>query len=126
MSRRRRRGFTLMEVMLAVFIVSVALLALQAVISGGLMSAGNSVTRRAARELCRRKLETAVATDDTSPTSGSDETYGFRWSIDRQEQLVGVGANGQPSEKVWIVVAKVDYTVDTADGSGGSDTKQEQ
>jgi uncharacterized protein (TIGR02598 family) len=122
---RRRRGFTLMEVMLAVFIISVALVSLQSVIAGGLLSAGNSVNRRAARELCRRTLETAVATDESSPTSGTDQTYGFRWSVDRQEQTVGVGQNGQPSEKIWVVTARVDYTVEAPDGSGGSTSKEE-
>jgi uncharacterized protein (TIGR02598 family) len=122
---RRRAGFTLMEVMLAVAIISVALMSLQSVIAGGLLSAGNSVNRRAARELCRRTLETAVATDESSPTSGTDQTTGLHWSLDRQEQTVGVGANSQPSEKIWIVTAKVDYTVDAPDGSGGSTSKEE-
>lgn len=122
----RRSGFTLMEVMLAVAIISVALLALQSVVAGGLLSAGNSVNRRAARELCRRTLENMIATEDSSPSSGTDQTYGFRWSTDRQEQLVGVGENGQPSEKVWIVTAKVEYTVDAPDGSGGATSKAEE
>jgi prepilin-type N-terminal cleavage/methylation domain-containing protein len=118
---RRRRGFTLLEVMAAVFIISGALLFLQAAVSGALLSSANSVNRRAARELCRQKIElvagveTATGESATNGEAGEDETYGFKWSIAREERLIG--ASDQQTEKYIQVTVKVEYPVETNDES---------
>lgn len=120
-TRGRRAGFTLMEVVFAVAIVATALLALQATVSGSIRSAGDSINRRAARELCRAKLEEILAGQE-SPDGGGEveDRPGFRWS-GRSEELQ-LGMPDAQTETVTVVTVEVTFPVDADSGGAGGDT----
>ena len=115
-----RRGFGLMEVVFAVAIVSTALLALQATVSGGIKSAGNSVNRRAAREVARAKLEEILAGIEQPETvSGELEDHpGF--SVDARVEELMVGVPEAQSETIRIVTVELTYPI-TSIGGGGDE-----
>lgn len=121
----RARGFSLLEVVFAVTIVAVALLGLQATVSGSILSAGDSINRRAARELARAKLEEILAKaamgEDESSGSGTFEEYpSFNWSAHTEE--VQVGAPDAPGGVVRVVTLQLSFPVEaTEEGeqSGG-------
>ncbi|MBX3469369.1 MAG: prepilin-type N-terminal cleavage/methylation domain-containing protein [Planctomycetes bacterium] len=112
-----RRGFTLMEVVFAVAIVATALVALQATVAGSIQSAGTSVNRRAAREVCRAKLEEVLAGSE-SPDGGGDleDRPGFRWSARSEELTVGMPERG--TEVVVVVIVEVTFPA-FSEGAGG-------
>jgi type II secretory pathway pseudopilin PulG len=115
----RRAGFGLLEVMFAVVITVTALLALQAVVSGGILSAANSVNRRAAREMCRTKLEEILAGLETPNGSGTVEDWeSFRWSASSED--VPVGAPEAQNEMVTVVSVEFTFPIETnqEDGDG--------
>ncbi|MCO5166163.1 MAG: type II secretion system GspH family protein [Planctomycetes bacterium] len=116
-----RGGFTLMEVVFAVAIVATALVALQATVAGSIQSAGTSVNRRAAREVCRAKLEEILAGAE-SPDGGGEleDRPGFRWSA-RSEELA-VGMPERATEVVTVVVVEVTFPVfsDAGGAAGGA------
>lgn len=119
--RRARGGFTLMEVVFAVAIVSVALLGLQAAVSASIKSAGDSINRRAAREECRTKLEEVLA-GRQSPGGGGpiEDRPEFEWSSRSEERLVGMPEGA--TEKVLLVTVSVTFPVDeSAVGKGGDE-----
>lgn len=118
--RRARRGFGLMEVVFAVAIVSTALLALQATVSGGIKSAGNSINRRAAREVARAKLEEILAgIEQPESISGElEERPGFM--IDAQVEELMVGVAEAQTETIRVVVVKLTYPI-TATGGAQTD-----
>lgn len=105
---RASRGFTLLEVVLAVTIVATALLTLQATVSGSVNTAGASINRRAAREACRAKLEEVLA-GITGPDGGGDfeELPGFKWTASTEERQVGAGE--QKAEVLRIVKVEVEF-----------------
>ena len=116
---RGSAGFTLLEVMLAVAIIATALLSLQTIVSGGLLAALTTVNRRAAREVCRERLEAIVADEaGASNDRGEDPVHGFKWSAAREERTVG--AADTPIEKVVVVTVKVEYPVERPEPGGGS------
>jgi type II secretory pathway pseudopilin PulG len=121
----RRGGFTLLEVVFAVGIIATALLALMAGVSGSISSAGASINRRAAREVCRAKLEEILAGSEGAEGAGEVEDYpGFRWSSRTDELKIGVA--DRSTETVKVVTVEVTFPVDSqnqrpaADGSSGS------
>lgn len=116
-----RRGFGLMEVVFAVAIVSMALLALQATVSGGIKSAGNSVNRRAARELARAKLEEVLAGIEAPETLGGEleDHPGFVLDAQVEEVMIGVPDAAQ-TESIRIVTVQLRYPI-TAIRPAGSD-----
>lgn len=105
-----RRGFSLLEVVFAVAIVVTALLGLQAAVTGGIDSASSSINRRAARELCRGKLEEILAGVETPDNSGEFETYpGFTWESTFEELALGMPET--QTEVVKVVTVKVSFPV---------------
>jgi hypothetical protein len=98
-----------LEVAFAVMIVSVALLGLNAAVSGAIDTAGDSINRRAAREQCRAKLEEILA-GTTPPDGGGDLTDypSFSWSARTEELMLGV-PDQNPTEKVRIVIVEVRF-----------------
>ncbi len=119
------RGFSLLEVVFAVTIVAVALIGLQATVSGSILAAGDSINRRAARELARAKLEEiiaqAAAGRDEADGSGSFEEYPeFNWSSRSDE--VTVGAEGSTAT-VRVVLLELTFPVEASEAGGeGRDT----
>ena len=94
-----RRGFTLMEVIFAVGIAATALIALQATITGSILSASDSINRRAARGLARGKMEEVLAGSTEPEGSGSFEDYPhFQWSSRTDELSVGGTGTGGEGE----------------------------
>lgn len=119
--RRSRRGFGLLEVAFAVMIVSVALLGLNAAVSGAIDSAGDSIHRRAAREQCRAKLEEILAGTIPPEGGGALEDYPeFNWTSRTEELTLGVP--DYASEKVKVVIVEMEFPASgegaAADGAG--------
>lgn len=87
----RRSGFTLLEVVFAVTIAATALIALQATVSGSILSAGDSINRRAAREMARAKLEEILAGVSDADGGGTyEDRPNFEWK-----------ASSKPMELTW-------------------------
>jgi len=121
--RSARAGFSLMEVVFAVAIVSTALLALQAVVTGGIGSAGNSVNRRAARELARAKLEQILAGEESAEGSGEvEERPQFRWTARTEELLLGVADN--QTESVRLVIVTLEFPIDETSSEEGAPVEE--
>lgn len=115
---RAGRGFGLLEVAFAVMIVSIALLGLNAAVSGAIDTAGDSINRRAAREQCRAKLEEILAGTLAPEGAGEVDGYlGFNWTSRTEELMVGV-PDQNPTEKVKVVI--VELTFPTS-GRGGDE-----
>ncbi|MEZ6187289.1 MAG: hypothetical protein R3F62_20045 [Planctomycetota bacterium] len=124
---RLQRGFGLLEVVFAVAIVVTALLGLQAAVTGGIDAASSSINRRAARELCRSKLEEVLAGLEEPEGDGEFEDYpGFRWEATREELPLGM-AEAQ-TELVNVITVKVTFPVlagAVGGEEGGEDTTSE-
>lgn len=120
--QRARRGFGLLEVAFAVMIVSVALLGLNAAVSGAIDSAADSINRRAAREQCRAKLEEILA-GVTPPDGGGElEDYPeFRWTSRTEELQLGVPEYA--SETVKVVIVELEFPSSAASAGGGGGDK---
>ena len=104
----RRGGFGLLEVSAALLIITVALLHLQASITGAIDAADTSITERAARELCRAKLEEILAGIETAGNAGASERNPqIRWSSTSEE--VPVGMPESTTERAVIVTVTVSY-----------------
>ena len=110
--RRKTSGFTLLELLLTLVIVATALVTLGASVSTGIASASDSVNQRAAREVCRAKLEEAVATGQTTGGGSVDQYPGFQWSLNSQETTTG--AADSPTEKYVVVTVTVTFPQDQA------------
>ncbi len=107
----RRRGFTLLELLLAIVIIATAIVALQATMAGAIGSAGDAINQRAAREACRTLLEQALASGETSgggPVPGHEQ---LTYSIQREERTAG--AIESPDEKYDVITVIVTYPSDT-------------
>ena len=117
--RRRARGFTLLELVFAVTIVATALLGLQAAVSGAILSAGDSVNHRAARESARVKLEEILAGILAPEGGGSIEDMpNFEWTS-RVEELQ-IGMPEAQSVTVKVVTLELSFPVESGgDGDGG-------
>ncbi len=103
----RARGFTLLELLMAVVIVATALVSLGAVVSQGIGSAADSVNQRAAREACRARIE-AIAAGDNVPDGGPIEGHEtFTCQVTREER--STGAADTPDEKYIVVTVQVNY-----------------
>lgn len=92
----RRRGFTLLEIMVSLLIVTTALVTLQAVITENLERTENSMKRRTARTLARQKLEQAMANPEGATGSGGFDDpmlQDFQWNV--QQEQITVGTSGQ-------------------------------
>lgn len=117
----RARGFGLLEVAFAVMIVSVALLGLNAAVSGGIDTAGDSINRRAAREQCRAKLEEILAGTLPPEGGGELEDYtGFSWTSRTEELMIGVPDQTQ-TEKVRIVIVELTFPTSGRETAGEDD-----
>jgi len=114
----RRRGFTLLELMLALVIFSTALLLLGATVSNGIGATGDSINLRAAREICRAQLEAVVAGSETGNGGSVDGHPGFTWSMTKEEKTVG--AQESPTEKYEIITVTVSYPSDTPAPGGAA------
>ncbi|MCA8924206.1 MAG: prepilin-type N-terminal cleavage/methylation domain-containing protein [Planctomycetes bacterium] len=120
-----RRGFSLLEVVFAVAIVVTALLGLQAAVTGGIDSASSSINRRAARELCRGKLEEILAGVEELEGEGEFENYpNFRWEATLEEQQLGMPET--QTETIKLVTVKVTFPVlqGMQGGGGGGDGEE--
>jgi len=118
----RRAGFSLLEVIFAVTIVAVALVGLQAAVSGAILTSGDAVNRRAGRELARGKLEeilarAALGEEGGAEGSGEFEAYPeFRWSSRTEE--VQVGPEGQTAT-IELVHLEVSFPVNAGEADEG-------
>lgn len=124
--RVARSGFGLLEVAFAVMIVSVALLGLNAAVSGGIDSAGDSINRRAARELCRAKLEEILAGAAEAEGGGdfSPDNPSFTWTSRTEELMLGVPDQTQ-TEKVRVVVVEITFPTSGRAAEGGEEAPAE-
>ncbi|MBI3723110.1 type II secretion system protein [bacterium] len=113
----RARGFTLLELLLAVAIVAFALVTIAAAVSNGIAIAGEASNLRVAREACRAKLESVVSGTETSQGGPIEGHETFQWSLAREEKTVGVGDS--PTEKYHVITVTVTYPSDTAPSSPG-------
>lgn len=122
-ARRLTRGFTLLEVVFAVVIIATALLGLQAAMSGAILSAADSINRRAARTLARAKMEEILTEEIDAEGSGSFDEEGYaQFSWESRAEELGVGtAEGAPSpQSVRVVTLEVRFPTET--GEGGNET----
>lgn len=114
-----RRGFTLLEVIFAVGITATALLALQATCSGAILSAADSIRRRAARSMARSKLEEIIVGIVKPDEGGSfEDNPEFTWTSTSEELQVGMP--DAATETVLVVKLEVSFPIET--GETGRDT----
>lgn len=102
--REREGGLTLLEVLAAVAIVSVALLSLQAVMSENVDRASEANDRRLGKMLLRQKLEELRSGMETA-TGGDFSDQGsplFRWTAQRTERKV---VETQTIEELTVTVS---------------------
>lgn len=124
---RRRAGFGLLEVMFAITIVAVALVGLQATVNGAILTSGDSVNRRAGRELARSKMEEILARaslGDTGQAEGGgefDDFPEFRWSSKVED--VDVGPEGQ-TESIKLVHLQVSFPVIAGEADDGGESRE--
>jgi hypothetical protein len=111
-----------MEVIFAVGILATALLALDATVVGSIKSASTSINRRAAREVCRAKLEEILA-KVTSPDGGGEieDRPNFRWTARTDELEVGA-PEGEKTETIKVVTVEVTFPVSSTQESAGGTT----
>jgi prepilin-type N-terminal cleavage/methylation domain-containing protein len=107
---RTRRGFTLLELLLVILIFSVAIFGLLAASSNAMGTVADSINQRAAREVCRSKLEEAIANQETTGGGSVDGYPGFQWSLTSEEKTTG--AADSPTEKYVILTASVTFPQD--------------
>ena len=126
MGTRRRRpgrgssGFTLIEILLALVIVSSSLVLLGAAMSSGIGAAADAINQRAAREACRTLLEQAIANGETSgggPVPGHAQ---LTYQLTREQKMAG--AMDSPDEKYDILTVTVSYPSDSAPSQPGQST----
>lgn len=105
----RRRGFTLLELMAALMIAVTVLVALQAIVSGSILSAGDAINQRIARERARLKLEEILA-GVTPPNGGGsfDDRPELKWSARAEPVTIGLPDQGGQSQ-VRIVTLELTY-----------------
>ncbi len=113
--RIRRRGFTLLEVIFAVGITATALLGLQATCSGAILSAADSIRRRAARAMARSKIEEIIV-GVVSPDDGGnfEDNPEFSWTATSEELLIGMPDSA--TEKVLVVKLEISFPIETESG----------
>lgn len=117
---RRRRGFTLLELLLSLVIVATSLVSLGAAMSSGIAAAADAINQRAAREACRTLLENAVANGDTSGSGMVPGHEQLTWNLTREEKMAG--AIDSPDEKYNIITVTVTYPSDNATAQPGQTT----
>jgi len=87
MKRKKQRGFTLIEVLIALFILSVVLLALGAVVISVMRATAQSKEMAAAVTLAQDKIESLKNSSFSSLTSAGDSpslgniAYNRQWTI---------------------------------------------
>ncbi len=115
--RLRDRGFTLLEILLASVILATCLVAIAAVVTGGIDAAVDAINLRAAREACRAQLENAVVTAASSGGGTVTGQNAMTWNLQRSEFMAG--ATESPDEKYDIVTVTVTYPSSTASSTPG-------
>ncbi|MBL4844080.1 MAG: type II secretion system protein [Planctomycetes bacterium] len=107
--RSRARGFTLLELMAALMITVTVLVALQTVVGGAIMAAGDAITQREARERARMKLEEILA-GVTPPSGGGsfEDAPQLKWTVSAEPVTVGLPEQGGQSQ-VRIVTLRLTY-----------------
>lgn len=106
--KKSRRGLTLIEVVIAILLLSVGALALEG--SSALMIRRLAESRRAAtaQNIARARSESSIAKNCSAVTSGSEQTFGVQsqWTaggsasaIDIEQRLTYPTRRGQHSEK---------------------------
>lgn len=105
----RARAFTMLELMTALMIAVTVLVALQAIVSGGIMAAGDAITQREARERARLKLEEILA-GITPPSGGGsfEDAPQLKWSSRAEPVTVGLPDQGGQSQ-VRLVTLELTY-----------------
>jgi len=116
--RRGERGFTLLEVTLAVLIVATALLTLQGTVADSVMRVDGAIKKRAARTLARLKLEEILANPSSAGGDGTFEEHpAFTWSSTTSD--IEVAEN----HKIIQVTVTVSYELDDPGGASTGDAK---
>ena len=111
--RRAQRAFTLIELVVALAIVATALLGLQAVSSGAILAAGDSINQRMAREAARAKLEEILLGLEEPDSSGELEEFPlFKWTARSEEIVVGLPEQGGGQNKIKVVTLELTYPVE--------------
>lgn len=102
---RAERGFTLMEVLVALLIVAMAVSLMQSMASDGIDLAIETNHKRVAKMLLHQKAEEVIVDYETS-TSGSFDGYpGYEWLVSTTD--VPVGEEGEAS--IRLVTVSVRY-----------------
>jgi len=116
MTRSREAGFSLLEVLVAFAIASLALTALVQVYSGSASAARRSAEVLGALEVAENRLSELVAVTLAPGVLGPAEEAGFLWQVDvaAAPEEPGEAADQQPGLPQLLLVT---VTVRTANGS---------
>ncbi len=116
MKRMRQRGFTLTEILIALFILSFVLLSLSAMVISVMRATAQSKGMAIATTLAQDKMESLKSLKYSSLTSGSDPviigkvTYDRRWTVSPSGNLkiihVAVTWSGPPSHGVSLTTLR--------------------
>lgn len=122
--RGSSRGFTLLELMAALMITVTVLVALQAVVGGAIMAAGDAITQREARERARMKLEEVLA-GVTAPSGGGsfEDAPQLKWSVKAEPVTVGLPDQGGQSQ-VRVVTLELTYPTNARNEEEGEGTEK--
>lgn len=99
MKRIKDRGFTLVEVLVALFILSVGLLAMSAMVVSVMRATAQGKETTTAATLLQDKMESLKNSGISSLTSGSDSpavgniTYSRQWNISSANNLTTITVN---------------------------------
>ena len=85
---RSEKGFTIIETMVAMFILAVGTLGVASMLMIHMTSDGHAARTRRAESLCIQKLE-ELKTQAGTLTSGSsaDDTYAYKWDVSNYQWL---------------------------------------
>ena len=116
---RRRDGFALLEVVVAVAIFATAILGLMATVSGARLAVGDTLSRRKARTLGQAKVEEILA-GVTEPDGGGsfEDEPAFSWTATTEELMVGMTES--QTEKVLLVTVTLNFPLDSGEEGNGS------
>ncbi|MFC1707758.1 prepilin-type N-terminal cleavage/methylation domain-containing protein [Planctomycetota bacterium] len=110
------RGFTLVEVLLAMVIMAFAISALQITANGALKSTVETNRQRVAKMLLLKKAEEVIAGLEEGSGGGFEGYPGYEWTV--AETAVPIG---ETEESVLQITVGVTYPTLSSGGGGGLD-----